>query len=308
MILLSNDLGERGMPAAIERLRAGGSALDAIQAGIEVVEADRLVRYVGLGGDPNLLGQVECDAAIISGSDRNAGAVGALQGCLHAIRVARRIMDELPHVMLVGEGARRFAREVGEAPAEMLSTQARLRYEAWLDEHLAPELRERWPEVDLAPLSWASAAREEPKGTTIFLARDAAAHTAAATSTSGWMYKYPGRLGDSPIVGAGLYAHDEGGACGCTHTGEMTIRAGTAATVVRCLRAGASARDACHEAQRDLAELRGGVLGPVVIHAIDREENAWVLSSASDPEHLFYWLWRDGQSQAQRLVPELVSP
>ncbi|MFT5152038.1 MAG: beta-aspartyl-peptidase (threonine type), partial [Planctomycetota bacterium] len=267
MILLSNDLGLVGMRAGAESLQKSESCVDAVQAGVERVEADRLIRYVGFGGDPNALGEVECDAAIMRGSDRNAGAVGALRGHMHAIRVARRVMDDLPHVMLVGEGADRFAREVGEEPVDMLSAEARERYDQWLRQQLSDAEREAWPDIDLARLSWSAAARDEPKGTTVFLARDAAKDIAAATSTSGWMYKYPGRLGDSPIIGAGLYAHNAAGACGCTHTGEMTIRANTAATVVRALQRGVSLRDACFEAHRDLCELENGVLGPVVIHA-----------------------------------------
>ena len=101
-MVLANGLGEVGMLSAVEALEAGRESLDVVELGIRPVEADATVKFVGRGGDPNLLGQVQCDAAIMNGKDLNAGSVGALEGHLHAISVARKVMERLPHVMIVG--------------------------------------------------------------------------------------------------------------------------------------------------------------------------------------------------------------
>lgn len=299
-IVLANDMGEVGVPAAVEVVERGGTALDAVEEGILPVEADGGVRYVGRGGDPNLIGEMECDAAIMDGAGLRTGAVGALKGYVHAIRVARHVMERLPHVMLVGEGAARFAEECGEERAEMLTADAERRCRRWIEKHVPPESREGWPDVPLAELIWRSAIPDRAKGTTIFLVKDASGGIAGGASSSGWAYKYPGRLGDSPIVGAGLYAHDRHGACGCTHTGEMTIRANTAGSVIAYMRKGASVQDACREALADLRELAGGYLGPVVIHAIDRDGTPCIVTNLPEAEAPVYWVWTRATGEIRR--------
>jgi L-asparaginase / beta-aspartyl-peptidase len=304
MLVLSNDLGQVGMAAAAQSLREGRSALDAVEEGIRRVEADAGVRHVGLGGDPNLLGQMQCDAAIMDGANRMAGSVGALSGYLHAIAVARAVMERLPHVMLVGEGAARFAREIGLTPTGMLTDAARTAYDAWLASEVPSDARSSWQDGALAPYAWAAARRVEARDTVIFLAIDARGNTASGTSTSGWSYKYPGRLGDSPIIGAGLYAQNGAGACGCTHTGEMTIRACTAATVVRAMQQGAAVGDACRAAMADLATLSGGLLGPVAVHAVDRDGSPFVAFAGRHKSPPCYWHWAEGMAAAERRGPD----
>jgi L-asparaginase / beta-aspartyl-peptidase len=125
MMILANCEGEVGMAAARAVLARGGAALDAVEAGIRVVEADDSVVTVGRGGAPDLLGVVSCDAAVMEGATGRAGAVGNLRGFLHAVSIARLVMERLPHVLLVSEGAERFAREIGAEPAEMLTSEAR---------------------------------------------------------------------------------------------------------------------------------------------------------------------------------------
>lgn len=266
------------MPAALAVLQAGGSALDAVELGIRVVELDPAVRTVGVGGAPNRLGEMELDASIMDGSRLMTGAVAALKGFLHPISVARQVMARLPHVLLVGEGAARFAAEIGAEQGETLSPQARADFEAWLAGLTTP--------------------LSHPGGTTIFLARDAQGRMAGGVSTSGSAYKYPGRVGDSPIIGAGLYVDERFGAAACTHTGEMTIRAGTARAVVAYLKQGATAEQACREAADDLRRLEDGHLGPVVIHALDREARPCVL--ALDAPAAGYWWWASGHEPALR--------
>jgi len=124
-IILANSEGGVGMPTAISALQAGQSALDILEAGIRPVELDPTVRSVGVGGWPNLLGDMELDASIIDGATLKVGAVGALRGFLHPITVARLVMEKLPHVFLVGEGAGRFAAEHGVEAGEILTEQSR---------------------------------------------------------------------------------------------------------------------------------------------------------------------------------------
>lgn len=308
MILLTNILGQVGMSSAAEALGRGDSAVDAIEQGIRIVEADASVRFVGRGGDPNLAGVMECDAAMMDGETRNVGAVGALRGYVHAISVARKVMEELPHVLVVGEGAARFADEIGEAKVEMLTEDAGVRYARVVERFVPEEERGRWPKGALAEACRRCAGAENDKGTTVWLAIDGEERIAAGTSTSGWPYKYPGRLGDSPIAGAGFYADSRYGACGCTHTGEMTIRANSAASVVGAMKRGASVEEACREALEDLRSLTGGYLGPVMVHAIDRRGEPFVISTAREEEVRGYWFWSRETGRIERREPIVVEP
>jgi L-asparaginase len=160
--------------------------------------------------------------------------------------------------------------------------------------------------VPLARYAWESGKDYASGGTTTFLVLDAQGDITAGTSTSGWARSYPGRLGDTPIVGAGLYADNRYGACACTHTGEMTIRAGTARAVVLYMKAGALVRDACLGAIRDLRALEGGQLGPVVIHAIDRCGQPCVVSTHELGFTSSYFLWRGNQEQPEHLQAEVA--
>jgi len=300
MMVLANGEGGVGMAAAVRALQEGRSALDAIEAGIRPVEADPAVRSVGVGGAPNLLGQVECDAAIMDGTTLRCGAVGALQGYLHPVSVARQVMERLPHVLLVGEGAARFAREVGAERAALLTDAASADYLTWLQARLPEAARADLDRAALAQYAWPADAAPSPHGTTVWLAVDAQGHLAGGTSTSGWAYKYPGRLGDSPIIGAGLYVDGRYGGCACTHVGEMAIRAGTSRAVVLYMKKGASVEEACREAMDDLSHLAGGYLGSLIIHAIDREGRVCVVGSGQKGRRDTYWLWRDGMVEPER--------
>ena len=299
MTILANCEGGVGMKAAREVLGRGGAALDAVEAGIRVVEADNSIDSVGRGGAPDLLGVVSCDAAVMDGATGRTGAVGNLRYFLHAVSVARQVMERLPHVMLVSEGAERFAREIGAQRAEMLTEEARARYERWMMEHAPASLRAKLSDADLVQLTWESSREMTAGGTVVFLGLDGNGDIAAGTSTSGWAQRYPGRLGDSPIVGAGLYADNRYGACGCTHVGEMTIRACTARSVVLYMKAGASVREACLEAVRDLRSLKGGYLGPVIIHAIDRRGSPCVVSTGPVVRGLDYHYWGGGTADVE---------
>ena len=304
MILVTNNEGTLGVPAAVQALAAGQGGLDAIEAGIRLIEADPSVRTVGRGGWPNLLGEVELDACLMDGTTLRTGAVGALKGFLHPVSVARAIMRHLPHELLVGDGAARFAREIGATPADNLTADSRQAWQAWFDAEVSAAQKQAWPDVDLATLCRHAIDPEVGRDTTVFLAQDQGGSICAGTSTSGWGWKYPGRLGDSPIIGAGSYADTRYGAAACTGAGEMTIRCCTARSVVLYLKAGASVADALHEAAEDLRALRGGLISRVTIHAIDARGNHKVVAvNGSGAEA--YWLW-EGQGAPQRLPAEVV--
>ncbi len=296
--VLTNGEGGVGIQSAVDTLANNGSALDAVEAGIRVVELNPSVRSVGFGGAPNVLGEMECDAAIMCGATLCTGAVGALKNYFHAISVARKVMDRTPHVMLVGEGAAIFAAEIGEKKGNLLSDEARADYEQWLKDHVPPEVLARWPNVPLSPIISRSADPSIGQGTTVFLALTNDGNFAGGVSTSGWAYKYPDRLGDSAIIGAGLYVDNRYGAVACTHTGEMTIRAGTSRAVIAYMKKGATLPEACHEALDDLRALKGGYLGPVVVHAMDAAGTPFVVGMGLDKSH--YWFWGEGVTGIER--------
>jgi len=295
MILLTNNEGTLGVPIAARLLLEGTHALDAIEAGIRVIEADPAVRTVGRGGWPNLLCEMELDACLMDGSTLRSGAVGALQGFLHPVSVAREIMRRLPHELLVGDGAARFAREIGAETADNLIPDSRAAWQAWFDHELTPKQKRAWPDVDLAPLCRHAIDPEVGRDTTVFLAHDADGNICCGTSTSGWGWKYPGRLGDSPIVGAGCYADTRHGAAACTGAGEMTIRCSTARSVVLYMKHGASVDDAVLEAADDMRALQGGLISRVTIHAIDQRGNHKVVAVNGAGDNT-YWLWSGGNA------------
>ena len=251
--IVSSGNGRAALPAGIRILAKGGSALDAVEACARMVEADPTDRTVGYGGLPNVLGEVELDASIVDGTTHAAGSVAALTGFLHPITVARAVMDRLPHVMLVGAGAARFAREIGAEEADLLT----------------PESRDEWIErlriVKQTPASIAKAKALAPiviemveeRGTVNFIAIDGKGNVASAVTTSGWAFTYPGRVGDSPIIGAGHYSDSRYGGAACTGFGELAMRNVTTKTAVDRLARGAGAAAVAEEAIADANALVG---------------------------------------------------
>ncbi len=280
-------------------LTEGRPVLDAIEAGVRLVEADERVRTVGRGGWANILGEVELDAAMMDGTTLQTGAVGAVQGFLHPVSIARAVMERLPHGLLVGRGAEMFAREIGAETGENLLPHARDAWRAWFEAEVSPAERERWPASGLVQHVCRQVQPERPAGTTIFIARDRGGAIGSGTSTSGWQWKYPGRLGDTPIIGAGSYADTRYGASACTGVGEMAIRCGTARAVVLYLKKGASVHDAVAEAVEDMRAMQGGLIGRITIHAIDASDNHRVVAVNGDGRNE-YWLWREGEERASR--------
>ena len=291
MILIGNGEGASGVETAAQLLKGGAPALDAVEAGIRVVEANPDVHSVGPNSWPNILGILQLDAAVMDGTTRRSGAVGALEGFAHPISVARAVTERLPHEILVGEGAARFAREIGAEPSPPRSNLGEETWRAVVQGNgVQPDKLNSDPKMPLIDLARAAIDPETVRDTTVYLAADATGNIGLGASTSGWAWKYPGRLGDTPIIGAGSYADTRYGAAACTHTGEMTIRTGTARTVVLYLKLGYSLEDAVAAAVADLVELKDGQLGTVVVHAIDNKGHHKVVCH-QPIEPIFYWLW-----------------
>jgi beta-aspartyl-peptidase (threonine type) len=272
MIIIASANGTVGMQQAMQVLKGGGSALDAVEVGIRAVEANPEDHSVGYGGYPNILGEVELDAALMVGDTLMSGAVGSMRGYKYPISVARQVMESLPHVFLVGQGAERFAAEIGAEAADLLTDPARQIWQRRIEADLPaevganlaarPDLR-RWVKIATDP--------ERPWGTVNFIARDSRGTICAGVSTSGWAWKYPGRLGDSPVVGAGLYADNRYGAAACTGMGEMAIRASTAHSIVFYLKMGLSLAEAGQRAMTDLQDLGGPYLSRMNFIALDHQ-------------------------------------
>jgi len=287
MIVVASRNGRVGILAAVEVLRAGGSAVDAVEAGIRLVEDNPEEHSVGLGGLPNILGDVELDASIMRGSDRMAGAVGCLRGYRHPISVARQVMERLPHVLLVGAGAERFAAEIGADRGELLTEEAR---RIWAEKQalLPPEAAANLQDgADLAPWVAYLTVPVRSRGTVNFLAQDARGEICCGVSTSGWFNKYPGRLGDSPLIGAGGYADNRYGAAACTGLGEMAIRAGTARSLVLYMKMGMSVQEAGQQTMRDLDELGGNYLSDMNIIALDAQGTPAGFTNESEGKFIY---------------------
>jgi len=306
MIVVTNNEGTPGVPTTARMLAEGAPGMAAIEAGIRLVEIDETVRTVGRGGWPNLLGEVELDASIMNGTTLRTGSVGALKGFLHPISVARGVMERLPHVFLVGEGAARFAKEIGAEAGNNLIPDSERVWRAWFEKEVPEESKRRWADAPLIELCKHAVDPEIGRDTTTFIAQDAEGAIAGGVSTSGWGWKYPGRLGDSPVVGAGMYADTRYGACACTGVGEMTIRAGTSRAVVLYMKMGMSVDAAVREAVEDMRALKGGLINRVTIHAIDTKGNHKVVAVNGSAQNV-YWLWRKGDAKPQSLPAEIIT-
>ena len=221
--MLANDAG-------FQALDAGGSALDMIEAGARLVESDAEGLSVGIGGLPDRDGNVTLDACIMDHRG-DAGSVCFVQDVAHPISLARNVMENTPHVMLAGAGAEQYARELGMPVTPLLTEQAQLAWERW------KETSNYQPIINI-----------ENHDTIGLLAMDDQGRLAGGCTTSGVAYKMHGRVGDSPIIGAGLYVDGDIGGATATGLGEAVMRTVGSFLVVELMRQGASAQEACFEA------------------------------------------------------------
>ncbi|MCE2472124.1 MAG: N(4)-(beta-N-acetylglucosaminyl)-L-asparaginase [Anaerolineae bacterium] len=290
MIIIASHNGAIGIADAVRTLNSGGSAMDAVEIGIRAVEADPDDHSVGYNGYPNILGELELDASIMDGRTLNSGAVALMRGYPYAISVARQVLErKLPHVLLAGEGAERFAREIdAERWDDMLTDEIR---EVWRRRLAASGSSGDTPELaaDTSLLDWVKLATDPERvaGTVNFIAIDGAGDIASGVSTSGWAWKYPGRIGDSPIIGAGNYADNRYGACACTGMGEMAIRASTSRSLALYLQMGMTLREAGRRAMSDLRDLGGDYIGGMNLIALDRDGEHVGLSSEAGRTYIY---------------------
>ena len=196
--------------------------------------------------------------------------------------------------------ARWTQRRVSDAPGESQSAEVREGWAKWLKERMTPELWANWPAERLAPWARLTADPETAHGTVCMMARDGQGNIASGVSTSGWAWKYPGRLGDSPIIGAGNYADNRYGAAACTGFGEMAIRTSAARSVLLYLKMGMSIAQALDEVATDLHDATWFYKGRVTLYAFDREERPEVLTYTRAGGTSPYWLWTDGMSRPEQ--------
>lgn len=257
------------------------------------VESDHSVRSVGLHGFPNILGDHELDAGLMDGDTLRSGAVAALRGYEHPIAVARKVMELLPFELLVSEGAALFAEELG-------ITRKKATFRALTGPQMTGASKSLWQK------SAAFVQEHRSHDTVVFLGADKNSSLGVGASTCGLANKYPGRVGDSAIVGAGFYADSAHGAAGCTGVGEMTMRQSTARSVVCYLKSGLPLKDAVLKAISDLMQLKHGLIGGVTVLAIDNLGNHFV--AATGRQSRSYYLWNAGQKGDKVMVlqPEQV--
>ena len=230
-----------GLPAndaAWKVLENDGSAMDAAEAGARVAEADPTITSVGFGGLPDEQGNVTLDACVMD-SNGNAGSVAFLQNIKHPVSVARKVMEDTKHVMLVGEGARQFAVSQGFEEMDLLTVESRQSWEEW-----EKNRREMTP--------------HETHDTISVLVQDKNGDIAGSCTTSGWAYKLHGRVGDSPIIGAGLFVDNEIGCAAATGLGEEVIKTTGSFLVVELMRQGYDPTVACEEALNRVIKAHNG--------------------------------------------------
>lgn len=243
--VVSSGNGIRATAKAMDVIRAGGDPLDAVIAGVNIVEDDPEDMSVGYGGLPNEDGVVELDSSVMYGPTHSAGAVAALRNIKNPSQVARLVMERTDHVLIVGEGALKFAKAHGFKEEDLLTEKSRAAWLRWKEtmsdrDNWFPPKKENLPEELRSVMS--------THGTINCIAIDAAGRLAGVTTTSGLSWKLAGRVGDSPIIGAGLYVDNEIGAAGSTGRGEANLQTCASFRIVDAMGRGKSPEQACLEA------------------------------------------------------------
>ncbi|MDP5957170.1 MAG: N(4)-(beta-N-acetylglucosaminyl)-L-asparaginase [Candidatus Marinimicrobia bacterium] len=273
---------EHGLPAndvAWKVLQNGGSAMDAAEAGAKVPEADPTSTSVGFGGLPDEQGNVTLDACVMD-SDGNAGSVAFLQNIKHPVSVARKVMEETKHVMLVGEGARQFAVSHGFEEIDLLTDKSKMAWEKWKKKR-----REMMP--------------HETHDTISVLVQDKNGDLAGTCTTSGWAYKMHGRVGDSPIIGAGLFVDNEIGCAAATGLGEEVIKTTGSFLVVELMRQGYDPTAACEEALNRVIKKHNGNLDFQIAYIAIRKDGN--IGSACIKDGFEYALLQKGKNNLYKI-------
>lgn len=236
-LLTTWDWGLQANRRAAEVFTGGGTLLDAVEKGINVIEDDPKITTVGYGGLPNADGVVELDAAIMDGTKRRAGSICNLHMIKNPISVARKVIEMTSHTTLAGEGAFLFALKMGFAPQQLLTPES---LQQWMRWKADPNHKTYW--------------LRENHDTIGMLAADGRGHIVAGCSTSGMAFKIPGRVADSSLVGCGVYADDSTGAASATGDGDLMTNYCTSVSIVRSMARGASPQEACEDILRLMAK------------------------------------------------------
>lgn len=248
IVISTWDFGKAANAAAWKKLSTGGSSLDAVEAGVRVPEADADNQSVGYGGRPDRDGRVTLDACIMDAQHR-CGSVAGIEHIMHPISVARMVMERTPHVMLVGDGALQFALENGFKKENLLTERSKKEWQEWL------KTSKYAPQKNIENMMPGGKENHDTIG---MLAMDTTGDMAGACTTSGMAYKLHGRVGDSPIIGAGLYVDNEVGGATSTGVGEEVIRVVGSHLVVEFMRRGYTPENACKKAVERIAARNKG--------------------------------------------------
>jgi isoaspartyl peptidase/L-asparaginase-like protein (Ntn-hydrolase superfamily) len=271
LIISTWPFGKPSNDEALKILMSGGSNLDAVEKGINLAETKAPNQSVGLGGNPNAAGVVQLDACIMNGPGHQGGSVAGVEGVRHPISLARRVMEKTKHVMLIGEGARMFAIEEG---LETIPVDTTVAYKKWTKER--------------AKSGTAGAAKKSNSHDTIallVLGRDG--NIAGGCSTSGLSGKLPGRVGDSPILGGGLYVDNEVGAAGATGIGENVMRYCATFRIVEYMRQGKSPEEACLETIRQIVRVDPRPISELSINFIALDKRGRFGAAGTDAKFQF---------------------
>lgn len=253
-LTVSSANGLRATEKAMQLIKNGSDALDAVIAGVNIVEDDPNDMSVGLGGLPNADGDVELDASVMHGPSHRAGAVAALRNVKNPSKVARVVMERTDHILLVGEGALKFAKMHGFKEENLLTDESREEWVKWKenlsneDDYLPPHT------INESNIGEGIKKALQLYGTINCLGLDLKGNLSGVTTTSGLAYRIPGRVGDSPIIGAGLFVDNEVGAAGSTGRGEANVANCSSVMIVEYMRQGKSPEEACLMACRRIVE------------------------------------------------------
>lgn len=277
--------GEMAVRTAWAERQKGAGLLDCMEKGLVACELEPEFLAIGMGSIPNSDGDLELDAAIMDGSDLNAGAVCAVRGIVPVISVARQVLEMTPHVMVAGEQARRFAIEHGHVPRQTMTAKSVQLYEEWLATKGHQGYIHSHADVD------------DHADTVTMIGWEDGPHMISASTTSGLGWKLPGRVGDSPIVGAGIYADDEIGAAGATGYGEELWKACASFRTVQSMGRGLSPQEACEETIRHMMRRQKHANDMAcVVFAVNREG---AFSAAVNQGEFHLWSCVEGEINVQ---------
>jgi len=310
-LIISSANGVNALGRGMDILKKGGDTLDAVVAAVTVVEDDPKDDSVGYGGLPNEEGEVELDASVMHGPTHRAGSVASVRRIKNVARLAKTVMERTNHVMIVGDGARRFAVAQGFEEMNLLTEHSRKVWLAWKASSSfnwrpgidSPEWKEKMSAIfdetpeDQALMAYAQRVIAHPRtGTIPCMAVNEKGDISATTTTSGLSWKIPGRVGDSPIIGAGCCVDNEVGAAGSTGKGEENIKISGGHTIVEMMRKGMSPKDACLEAMARVARNYNS----------DKKKlgtfHLYFYALNKDGQHGAASLWRNGYEPSKRAM------